>query len=107
MADSLTRDDVTQIAHLARLALSDAEIEGLRTELSAILTHMDALGAVDVDGVEPMTHPVPIEHPLRPDHIEPSLEAEIALAGSHAHTDGCFQVPHIIKTATSATAQEK
>ena len=104
MADSLTRNDVVEIAHLARLALADDEIEALQHQLSAILTHMEALGTIDVGGVEPMTHAVPMDLRLRVDEVGTSLPADIVLAGAPAKADGCFQVPHIIKTAAAHSA---
>jgi len=96
---ALTREDVEEIAHLARLALSDDEIERMREELSAILGHMDALAEVDTSGVAPMTHAVPMDLRLRSDETAPSLAAEVALADAPERRDAYFQVPHIIKTA--------
>jgi aspartyl-tRNA(Asn)/glutamyl-tRNA(Gln) amidotransferase subunit C len=90
--DALTRDDVEQIALLARLALDDAELEQMRVDLTEILGHMDALAEVDTTGVEPMTHAVPLDLPLRDDLTEPSLPAPAA-------DDGFFVVPHVIEKA--------
>jgi len=97
---ALTREEVEEIAYLARLALSAAEVERMREELSAILAHMDALAEVDTSGVAPMTHAVPMDLRLRPDEPQPSLPTEVALAGGPDPRDGSFQVPHIIKTAS-------
>lgn len=94
----LTRDEVLELAHLARLALTDEEIERLRGELAAILTHMDALSAVDTVGVAPMTHAVPMDLRLRPDEKAPSLDPDIALAAAPDKADGQFRVPNVIKT---------
>lgn len=69
---ALTRDEVAEIAQLARLAMSDAELESLRGELAAILDHVAALGEVDTTGVEPMTHAVPTTLRLRADVRESS-----------------------------------
>jgi aspartyl-tRNA(Asn)/glutamyl-tRNA(Gln) amidotransferase subunit C len=96
---ALTREDVEEIALLARLALTDAEIEAMRVDLSAILGHMDALAEVDTSGVQPMTHAVPMDLRLRPDEPRPSLPGEAALAGAPQVRDGSFVVPNIIKTA--------
>jgi aspartyl-tRNA(Asn)/glutamyl-tRNA(Gln) amidotransferase subunit C len=96
---ALTREDVEEIAHLARLALTDAEIEAMRVDLSAILGHMDALAEVDTTGVQPLTHAVPTDLPLRPDEPRPSLSSDAALAGAPQVRDGSFVVPNIIKTA--------
>lgn len=87
--DALTRDDVEQIALLARLALDDAELEEMRVDLTAILAHMDVLAEVDTTGVEPMTHAVPMDLSLRDDAPAPSLPAP-------PHDDGFFVVPHVI-----------
>ena len=94
--DALTREDVEQLAQLARLALDDDEVERLRGELTAILGHMDALAEVDTTGIEPMTHAVPMDLRTRPDEVEPSRPAEVALSGAPDTADGLFQVPHII-----------
>src|SRR5687767_14525901 len=92
----LTRAEVDEIALLARLELDDAEAERLRGDLSAILAHMDRLRDLDTTGVEPMTHAVPVDLPLRPDEIDPSLPVADALAGAPERADDCFQVPAII-----------
>jgi len=75
----LTRDEVLELAQLARLALTDDEIERFRTDLAAILSHMDTLAEVNTVGVVPMTHAVPMDLRLRPDVVEPSISVEIAL----------------------------
>jgi aspartyl-tRNA(Asn)/glutamyl-tRNA(Gln) amidotransferase subunit C len=96
---ALTREDVEEIALLARLALTDAELEAMRVDLSAILGHMDALAEVDTSGVQPMTHAVPMDLRLRPDEPRPSLPSEAALAAAPQVSGGSFVVPNIIKTA--------
>ena len=98
MPDSLTRNDVAEIARLARLELSDDEIESLRGELTAILEHMEVLQALDTEGVEPMTHAVPMDLRLRSDEVEESLPVEIAVGSAPDRADDHFQVPNIIKT---------
>jgi len=96
----LSKDDVAQIADLARLALTDDELESLRGDLSAILSHMDELAAVPTEGVEPMTHAVPMTLRLRDDVAEPSLDADAAVAAAADHQDGQFRVPHIISSGS-------
>ena len=93
----LTRNDVDEIALLARLALTDGEAERLRGELGAILEHMDALAALDTGGVEPMTHAVPMTLRLRDDEVEPSLPVDDAVGSAPDRRDALFQVPQIIK----------
>ena len=97
---ALTREEVAEIAQLARLALGDAELAAMGAELGAFLEHVTALQEVDTAGVEPMTHAVPTVLRLRPDHVEPSLPVEVALADAPSSRDDCFEVPAIIKAAT-------
>ncbi|HVV84288.1 MAG TPA: Asp-tRNA(Asn)/Glu-tRNA(Gln) amidotransferase subunit GatC [Kofleriaceae bacterium] len=92
----LTRLDTEAIAHLARLALTDAELDRFAAELTTILDHMAALAEVDTAGVEPMTHAVPTALRLRDDVAQPSLPVEVALADAPAVRDDCFEVPAII-----------
>ena len=92
----LARAEIEAIAHLARLALTDAELDRFAGELTTILDHVAALADVDTAGVEPMTHAVPTTLRLRDDHARPSLPVEVALADAPAVRDGCFEVPTII-----------
>ena len=64
---TITRSEVEELAQLARLRLGEDELERLRGELGAILEYVDALRAVDTEGVVPMTHAVPLDCPVRPD----------------------------------------
>lgn len=97
---ALTRDEVAEIAQLARLAMSEGELESLRGELAAILDHVAALREVDTTGIEPMTHAVPTTLRLRPDTAAESLPVDVALRDAPVERDGCFEVPAIIKAAT-------
>lgn len=99
MAAVLARDEVIELAHLARLALDDATIERLRGELGAILDHVAHLAEVDTAGVEPMTHAVAMTLRLRPDVPEPPLPVAVALAGAAAVRDDGFEVPAVIRGA--------
>jgi len=98
--DALTREEVEQIALLARLALDDTELEQMRVDLTAILGHMDALAEVDTSGIEPMTHAVPMDLPLRADVPAPSLPVAVATAGAPDAADGTFVVPNVIGRQT-------
>ena len=93
----IDRDDVLATARLARLALTEQEVERLTRELSAILGHMDELRTLDTAGVVPMTHAVPTALPLRPDEVGPTLGSDQALAGAPAREDGYFVVPKIVE----------
>ena len=92
----ITADEVRATAALARLALGDGEVERLTRELGAILGFMDQLAAVDVTGVEPLTHAVTLDCPRRPDQVGPQLAVDEAL-GSAAEREGdFFLVPRIV-----------
>src|SRR6266511_1586396 len=102
----LTRQDVLEIARLARLHLEPDEVERLRGELSAILEHMEQLAEVDTTGVEPMTHAVPMRLRLRADQPEPPLPVEEAVGQAPDRAGDLFQVPHILKTAAGGPQGE-
>ena len=94
----LSLKEVEEIALLARLAITSEEAERLRGELSAILGYVEKLKACDTSGVEPMTHAVPMDCPLRPDELRESLAADAALAAAPRRADDFFEVPRIIET---------
>ena len=92
----LDKNEVAEIALLARVHLDASETEAMQTELGAILEHFSALAAVDTTDVAPMTHAVPIDLRLRSDDPMPSLSAEDAVRGASVKQDGVFVVPAII-----------
>ena len=94
---SITREEVEELALLARLRLGDDEVDRLRGELSAILGYVEQLRELDTTGVEPMTHAVPISCPLREDAVAPSLTVEEALGDAPQRVDDAFAVPRIIE----------
>lgn len=104
----LTTQEVREIATLARLALSDAEVEKMTHDLAAILGYVAALRELDTTGVEPMTHAVPFSCPLRADVVEPSLTVSEALAAAPRREASFFQVPRIIASggATGSAASD-
>ncbi len=89
----IDREQVLHVARLARLRLSDDEVGRMATELSSILEHIERIGELDLDGVEPTTHVVDVANALRPDEVGPSLPREVALAAAPATQDGGFLVP--------------
>jgi len=93
---AITRDDVVETALLARLELAPDEIPALEADLGAILGYVATLAALDTTGVEPTTHAVPLDCPLRADRTTPGLEHEDALRAAPASDAGCFVVPAII-----------
>jgi aspartyl-tRNA(Asn)/glutamyl-tRNA(Gln) amidotransferase subunit C len=93
MAAMIDRDQVLHVARLARLRLSEEEIERMASELSGILEHVDRISALDLDDVQPTSHVVALENVLRPDEPEPSLPRDVALANAPDAHDGAFRVP--------------
>lgn len=93
----IDRDAVDYVARLARLALSDEERDTMRAELSDILEHAGRIQALDLDGIEPTSHPVPQVNALRDDEVRASLSQEEALAGAPVAENGRFKVPRIIE----------
>jgi aspartyl-tRNA(Asn)/glutamyl-tRNA(Gln) amidotransferase subunit C len=89
-------EEVREIAVLARLELSAQEIERLTSDLDAILGYVDALKELDTSAVEPMTHAVPFDCPLRPDEVGTSLSLEEALRNAPRREASFFQVPRIV-----------
>ena len=89
----IDRDQVLHVARLARLKLTDEEIERMAGELSGILEHVDRISELDLDGVEPTSHVIALENVLRPDEPRPSLPRERALENAPDATGDGFRVP--------------
>ena len=81
------------VARLARLELSDEELEPLARELSAVLDHIATIAELDLSGVAPTSHVVDVTGALRPDEPRPCLSREEALASAPAVAEGGFEVP--------------
>ncbi len=97
---SITREQVAHLARLSRLALDDAELDGLAAELGVILGAVAAIGEVtDAADVRPTTHAVPLQNVTRPDVVMPSLPRDTVLAGAPEAEDGRFRVPRILDAA--------
>ncbi|MGZ4203294.1 MAG: Asp-tRNA(Asn)/Glu-tRNA(Gln) amidotransferase subunit GatC [Thermoleophilaceae bacterium] len=89
----IDRDQVLHVARLARLALTDAEVERMSSELSAVLGHIENMNRLDLEGIEPTTHVISVENVLRPDVPRPSLPRDQALELAPDAADGGFRVP--------------
>jgi aspartyl-tRNA(Asn)/glutamyl-tRNA(Gln) amidotransferase subunit C len=89
----IDREQVLHVAKLARLKLSDDEVERMSGELSAILEHVDNINELDLEGVEPTSHVVPLENVLRADEPRPSLPRERALEQAPDADESGFRVP--------------
>jgi len=89
----IEREQVLHVAKLSRLKLTDDEVGRLEGELSSILDHVDRLAEIDIEGVEPTSHVVPLENVLRDDEPRPSLDREVALEQAPDPHNGAFRVP--------------
>ncbi len=89
----IEREQVLHVAKLSRLQLSEEEVSRLEGELSSILDHVDLLSEIDIEGVEPTSHVVPLENVLREDEPRPSLDREVALSQAPDPHNGAFRVP--------------
>jgi len=89
----IDRDQVLHVARLARLRLSEDEVETMVGELSGILEHVDRIGNLDLEGVEPTSHVVALENVLRADVPWKSLPRDVALAQAPEPQDGAFRAP--------------
>jgi aspartyl-tRNA(Asn)/glutamyl-tRNA(Gln) amidotransferase subunit C len=98
LAMELSREDVRKVANLARLKVTDEELDALATDLRAIVGYVQVLNEVDSIGVEPMVHAVELQNVLRSDVLAESLSRPAALSNA-PRTDGeYFLVPAIIET---------
>jgi aspartyl-tRNA(Asn)/glutamyl-tRNA(Gln) amidotransferase subunit C len=95
MAD-LSRDDVAHLAGLARIDLSDAELDRMVAELGVILESVATVQRAPIADVEPMSHPVPLVNVTRPDVVRASLSPQEALAGAPEVQQQRFSVPRIL-----------
>jgi aspartyl-tRNA(Asn)/glutamyl-tRNA(Gln) amidotransferase subunit C len=93
---AISRDEVAHLAMLARIDLSDAELDRMSGELPVILESVARVGELAADGVPPMSHPLPLTNVTRPDVVRPSLTAGEALAGAPASEQQRFSVPRIL-----------
>ena len=93
---SLSEHDVRHVAMLARLALTDAEVEAMRDDLNSILGHIDEIQRLDLADVEPMAHAIAVTNVTRHDVVVPSLPQEVAISNAPASEKGAFLIPQIV-----------
>lgn len=94
---SIDTDTARRVAHLARIAVAEADLAPLAAELSGILGFMEQLREVDVDGIEPMTSVTPMALPRREDLVTDGNIRERVLANAPAARDGFFTVPKVVE----------
>ena len=93
----ISAENVRHVARLARLSLTDEELERMREQLDAILAYIDKLRELDVEGVEPTSHAVPMVNVMRDDEVTPVLPQDGALANAPDRAGEFFRVPRIIE----------
>ena len=93
---TISRDEVARLAKLARLALTESELDSFAGQLDAILGYVGKIQAVDVSGVAPTGNPLKSENVTRPDVVAPSLTQQQALAEAPSADEGRFVVPQIL-----------
>ena len=93
---TLSREEVAHLARLARLAVTDEELDLFAGQLAVVLDAVARVGEADVDDVAPTTHAVPMTNVFRPDVPRPSLPPQAVLAGAPAAEDDRFRVPRIL-----------
>lgn len=92
----LSIDEVEHVARLARLNLTAEEKERFAEQLSSILDYVDELGSLPTDGIEPLTHILPVQNVFREDIVRPSASRAEILANGPLVEDGLFKVPKIL-----------
>ncbi len=97
MAKQLTLDEVSRVAFLARLELSEDEKARLTTDLNGILSQFARLQELDTQDVPPTSHSLPLQNVFREDEVRPSLSREAATANAPEKRDGNFIVPQIME----------
>ena len=95
----LSRDDAAHVARLARLRLTDDELERFTGQLAAVLAHAADVEALDVEGVDPTWHPCDLRNVTRPDEPRRSGVRDAVLAEAPAAEDGMFRVPPVLGEA--------
>jgi aspartyl-tRNA(Asn)/glutamyl-tRNA(Gln) amidotransferase subunit C len=89
----IDREQVLHVARLARLKLTDDEVERMSGELSGILEHVERITELDLEAVEPTSHVIELENVLRPDEPRPSWPRERVLESAPDPAGGAFRVP--------------
>lgn len=93
----MTKEEVIEVAHLARLAITDEEAEHFADQLEAITNAMELLNELDTENVEPTTHVLPVVNVLREDKSIPGLDRELVLKNVKEHEGGQVKVPTILE----------
>jgi aspartyl-tRNA(Asn)/glutamyl-tRNA(Gln) amidotransferase subunit C len=93
----ITRAEVEHVSRLARLALSEAELDSLTGEMDAILDYVEQLNTLETDGIVPTAHAVPMENAFREDYVKPGFTPEQALSNAPDVAENAFRVRRVIE----------
>ena len=99
MSERITRDDVAHVARLARLTLTEDELDMFTGQLGAVLDHAEDVEALDLEGVPPTSHPYPLKNVLRADRVEITVDRDEVLEAAPQAESGQFRVPPILGEA--------
>ncbi len=93
---AISRAEVEKVSLLARLVLSEEELDRMTSEMGKILGYFDLLSELDTSKVEPMAHALDVANVFREDAARPSLDRDAALANAPRHDDECYLVPAVL-----------
>lgn len=93
---AISEEQVRHVALLARLALTDEQVERLGHDLNSVLGHLDTIQRLDLSGVEPTAHALDVVNSTREDIVRPGLDRDTALRDAPAVEDGAFMIPRIV-----------
>ena len=93
---AIDREQVQKIAYLARLHLSEAEVDLMTTQLGNIVGFIDTLSELNTDGVEPLVHAIELQNVFAEDIVRPSLDRKDVLSNAPQADEECFRVPAVL-----------
>lgn len=93
----VTRETIQHVADLARLNITDAEMDKLTVEMENIISYVDKLNELDTKDVKPMEHVIPIQNVLREDRVTGSFDREVLLKSAPSQENGCYKVPKVVE----------
>ncbi|MBC7959170.1 MAG: Asp-tRNA(Asn)/Glu-tRNA(Gln) amidotransferase subunit GatC [Vallitaleaceae bacterium] len=93
----ITKEQVTHVANLARLNLTEEEKEVMTKDMASIISFVDQMNGLDISGIKPTDHIIPINNVFRDDVVKPSMNREELLRNAPEQENGCYSVPKIVE----------
>lgn len=93
----ITKEQVTHVANLARLNLTEEEKEHMTKDMESIIAFVDQMNGLDIEGIKPTDHIIPVNNVFREDVVKPSMDVEELLRNAPAKENGCYSVPKIVE----------